>query len=70
MDPINPIMPGSSSLPSVGPRRVESLPRISRERDRPKRDREEGQRRAHPEPDEQPPPGDDEPGHPHVDIRV
>ncbi|HEY1834465.1 MAG TPA: hypothetical protein VGG08_08520 [Solirubrobacteraceae bacterium] len=70
MDPINPIMPGSSSLPSVGPRRVESLPRISRERDRPKRDREQRQRRPLSEPEEKLPPGDDEQGRPHVDIRV
>ena len=70
MDPINPIVPGSSSLPSVGPPRVERLPRISRERDRPRREREQRERRQAAPSDEELPPGEDDQGRPHLDIRV
>jgi hypothetical protein len=68
MDPIIPIVPG---LPSAATPPVERLPRISRDRDRPARERRSGPRREPP-----PAPGaeDDDPenedGRPRVDVRV
>jgi hypothetical protein len=67
MDPINPIAPGP---PSAATPPVERLPRISRERDRPARERRSGARR---EPSPTPADegvGKDEEGRPRVDVRV
>ncbi len=70
MDPIHPITPGPPAI-LPGTRPVERSERISRERDRPARDRQERGRRepppAHALPDER---DEDDGGHPHVDVRA
>jgi len=66
MDPIRPV---SSAVPGANPIPVERLERVSRERDRPARERSQGRRR--------PPPPDHEddgedgqgPGR-HIDVRA
>lgn len=69
MDPIHPIAPGPPALPSPGPRPVERLERISRDRDRPAREGPGGRRRPPPEPEGESLP-EDEDGRPRVDVRV
>jgi hypothetical protein len=67
MDPIHPIAPGPPAISARLP--VEPLERITRERDRPARQRRQGRRR-------EPPPtldlerGEDDGEHPHVDVRA
>jgi hypothetical protein len=69
MDPIHPITPGPGGPPSIAPKPVERLQRISRERDRPRDARDRGGRR---EPPPEPPDlgPEDEDGRPRVDVRV
>jgi hypothetical protein len=68
MDPIHPITPGPA-MPSIAPRPVERLERVSRERDRPARERGGGRRR--PPPQTEPDDGhEDDEGRPRVDVRV
>ena len=68
MDPIHPIAPGPLPIrPGATP--VERLPRISRERDRPARERQQ-QGRHEPPPEPPPDHGDDDEGRPHIDIRA
>ncbi len=68
MDPIHPIAPGPLPVPA-GLTPLDRLPRVSRERDRPPRER-----REHPrdEPPPEPPSerGEDDEGRPHIDIRA
>lgn len=68
MDPIHPITPGPLPIPSATTP-VERLQRISRERDRPARERRE-QRRHEPPPEPPPEHGEDDEGRPHIDIRA
>ncbi len=67
MDPIHPITPGPPAI-QPGTRPVERLERISRERDRPRRDGSERKRREPPAP--APDGGEDDGEHPHIDVRV
>jgi hypothetical protein len=70
MDSIPPIAPGSSAISRVGRTPVERLERVARERDRPAKDRQERKRR---EPLSELPAelrGEDDDGHPHIDVRV
>ncbi len=67
MDPIHPIAPGPPAIPPRGAPPVQRLERITRERDRPSRDREERRRR---EPPPAPERGEDDGEHPHIDVRV
>ncbi len=66
MDPISPIQPDGVLLPS--PARVERLERISRERDRPRREPSDKPRRESPSENSQERPDDE--GRPRVDVRV
>ncbi|MGO9488516.1 MAG: hypothetical protein ACLQBB_05755 [Solirubrobacteraceae bacterium] len=69
MDPISPIPPEGTRLPSLAAPPVERLQRVSRERDRPARDRPDSPARRQPPPTEP----DDESGEddrPRVDVRV
>ena len=68
MDPIHPIAPGPLPIPQ-GTTPVERLQRISRERDRPQRERR-GQARQEPPPEPPPDRGEDDEGRPHIDIRA
>jgi hypothetical protein len=68
MDPIHPIAPGPLPIP-LGTTPVERLPRISRERDRPARERRE-QARQEPPPEPPPDRGEDDEERPHIDIRA
>ncbi|HEY7933608.1 MAG TPA: hypothetical protein VID48_07265 [Solirubrobacteraceae bacterium] len=66
MDPIRPILPGSSAIPRFAPGPVE---RITRERDRP--DHQDTQRkRQKPKPKDGADPPTDEDGHRHIDVRA
>jgi hypothetical protein len=67
MDPINPIAPGP---PSAATPPVERLRRISRERDRPTRDRQSTPRRKPPPAPVAEDGGEGEDGRPRVDVRV
>jgi hypothetical protein len=69
MDSIHPITPSGNSLPPVGAPPVDRLARVSRDRDRPARERPEARRREPakaPEPED----GEDDDGRPRVDVRV
>ncbi len=66
MDPIHPIVPGPLPIPRGMPP-VDRLERISRERDRPSKDRRQPKRQPPPAPPER---GEDDDGRPHVDVRV
>jgi hypothetical protein len=67
MDPIHPIAPGPPAIvPGAPP--VQRAERISRERDRPSREREERRRREPPPPP--PERGEDDGEHPHIDVRA
>lgn len=68
MDPIHPIAPGPLPIP-LGTTPVERLQRISRERDRPARERRE-QDRHKPPPQAPPDHGEDDEGRPHIDIHA
>jgi hypothetical protein len=67
MDPIHPIAPGPTPISDRLP--VQPIDRVSRERDRPPADQQ--RRRREPPPpapgDEQ---GEDDGGHPHIDVRA
>jgi hypothetical protein len=67
VDPIHPIAPGPPAVSRSARLPVQPLERITRERDRPSRDR---QQRRRPEPPPEPERGDDDGGHPHIDVRV
>jgi hypothetical protein len=65
MDPLLPIDPSATALPSRRVPPVDRLRRITREGDRPRRDpKEQGESAEYREPPE------DEPGEGHIDIRV
>jgi hypothetical protein len=67
VDPIHPIVPGPPAIqPGLPP--VQRLERISRERDRPSKDRQ----RQHQQPPAAPEPerGEDDGEHRHIDVRV
>jgi hypothetical protein len=67
MDPLDPIPPPSSGLPSRRVPAVDRLPRVSREGDRPRRDPSERRPLA----GEGPPREDrEEGGEGHIDVRV
>jgi len=66
MDPIHPIVPGPLPIPR-GMLPVDRLERVSRERDRPSKDRKQPRRQPPPQPPES---GEDDDGRPHVDVRV
>ncbi len=69
MDPIPPIAPGASAISRMGRAPVEGLERVTRERDRRAKDREERKRRELlPEIQSEWPEEDD--GRPHIDVRV
>jgi hypothetical protein len=74
MDPIHPITPGPPTISSANRPAVQSLERITRERDRPSKDAQERQRRRQREAEVVPDSGEDaEPddgGRPHIDVRV
>ena len=74
MDPIHPITPGPPTISAASRPAVQSLERITRERDRPSKDAQERQRRRQREAEVVPDSGgDDEPddgGRPHIDVRV
>jgi hypothetical protein len=67
VDPIHPIAPGPPTIPSSAAPAVERPERITRERDRPSRDRQERGRR---EPPPAPAHGEDDGEHPHIDVRA
>jgi hypothetical protein len=71
MDPIHPIAPGPPLIPRGATVPVERLERISRERDRPAKERRERRDPAYKR-SGQPPEGDglDDDGLPHVDVTV
>ena len=69
MDPIHPIVPGPLSIPPVTPP-VERLQRISRERDRPARERQDQSRREPPPDPDSERDGEDGGEHPHIDVRA
>jgi len=68
MDPIHPIAPGPPRISPAARLPVDPLERITRERDRPSRDAQQRKRREPPAPP--PERGEDDGGHPHVDVRV
>ena len=68
MDPIHPITPGPSPIPPVAPRRRAPASAISRERDRPARERQQQARRGPPPPRRPADDGEEDGGHPHVDV--
>jgi hypothetical protein len=71
MDPIQPIIPGPSSISPVARAPVEPLERIARDRDRPSKEAQQRRRREpppEPEPELEPDPDDGE--HPHIDVRA
>jgi hypothetical protein len=68
VDPIHPIAPGPLPIPQ-GLTPVERLQRIARERDRPARERRE-RGREQPQPEPPPDRGEDDEGHPHIDVRA
>jgi hypothetical protein len=68
MDPIHPIAPGPPAIPR-GASPVERPERITRERDRPSRDRQQRGRREPPPAPESERTGDDG-EHPHIDVRA
>jgi hypothetical protein len=67
VDPILPIVPGPPAFSARAP--VEPLERITRERDRPARERAQ-RRRREPPPTLDPERGEDDGEHPHVDVRA
>jgi hypothetical protein len=74
MDPISPISSGSPSIKRPASLPVERLERVTRERDRPSWDGQEDKRRK-PEDrssraGELAERGEDDEGHPHVDVRA
>jgi hypothetical protein len=69
MDPIHPITPGPPSIGPAGGGPVERLKPISRERDRPARERPQRERRRPPRPEHGEHGGDDGEG-PHIDVRA
>jgi hypothetical protein len=66
MDPIHPIVPGPAPIPR-GMAPVDRLERVSRERDRPTKDRRQPRREP---PPQGPADGEEDDGRPHVDVRV
>lgn len=67
MDPIHPIVPGPAPIPRGMPP-VDRLERVNRDRDRPAKERpDRGRREPNPQPPED---GEEDDGHPHVDVRV
>jgi hypothetical protein len=66
MDPIHPIAPGPPAIPPSAAPPVQRLERITRERDRLSRDRQQRRREPPPEPER----GEDDGEHPHVDVRA
>lgn len=68
MDPLHPIAPGPLSLRRRGAPPVERLEPISRERDRPDRERRRRPPQRESSPPQPEPPEDD--GRPHIDVRV
>jgi hypothetical protein len=67
MDPLDPITPPASGMPSRRVPAVDRLPRVSREGDRPRRDPSE----RRPSSDDQAPFQDgEEGGEGHIDVRV
>ena len=66
MDPIAPITQGSSAISRVGRTPVQRLERVTRERDRPAKERQQGERRK-PASDI---PAEEDDGRPHIDVRV
>lgn len=70
MDPIPPITSGSSAISRIERTPVERLERVSRERDRPAKEREERKRReSSPDIQQEWGPEEDD-GRPHIDVRV
>jgi len=70
MDPIHPIAPGPPLIPR-GTQPVERLPRISRERDRPAKERRQRRDPAYQRStDAQARENPDDDGHPHIDVTV
>ena len=67
MDPLNPITPPTTALPSRRVPAVDRLPRVSREGDRPP---QEGSERRAPRPEHRPAEEGEEGGEGHIDIRV
>jgi hypothetical protein len=66
---VDPIQPISPRIPGAGRVPVERLERVSRERDRPARERPDGRRRPPPPGESQRPDGEEGEGR-HIDVRV